>query len=943
MQITWLRVLTAALVCPFATAGAPRILTEPLSQAANPGLNVTFSAAATGVAPIRYQWFANDAPLAGKTNSICALTNLQSTDAGDYNVLVSDTSGSSTSRLARLEIVSGFTRVTNSTVARAKNALGAAFGDFNNDGWVDLVVSGDYYLVYTNGGHGNFIQITNRVLGGDTNFARTGTAWADYDNDGHLDLAIGGWGGRPLGLYHNRGDGEFTRITTNIFDGPGVQQLSVAWGDYDNDGFVDMYIPTAIAGNGPYPDMLFHNNGNGTFARITNSPVVTDPTANQGALWGDFDNDGDLDLFVTSVTGGKNRLYRNFGNGAFVALTNSPVMQDGGQSGGCIWGDFDNDGDLDLFVANFQGNALYYMNDGGGGFARVTNSIIVQDGPSAGCIPIDFDNDGWLDLVTPGPANLLYHNAGDGTFTKVTTGPVVAQPVTTFGNNSFAAADVDRDGFQDLLWVDFNANSQLFRNDGNSNAWLSVRCEGRVSNRAGIGAKVRVGAWTSERFTTQLREIGGGGLIFTQNEPVAAFGLGSATNVAALIIEWPSGLVQQFTNVPARQFLHVIEPVVSIDPMETNVPAGSTVTFGVSSAIVAPGVQWYHDAALMPGETNATLTIANVRASDLGHYTAHVYDATSQGTFIPVAANLSGAVIAADNFKTNFVRFGSNLTLTAAAVGAAPFAYQWFRNASPIAGATNSTFVLANAAVQDEGAYAVTVSNSYGEVHSQQGSLVVLVRPGIVVQPLDQNVVSNGAVSFSISAIGHPLPLNFRWRRNALTYTNITLFGSNCFVTFPDLQPGPTNQITFTVVVTNLAGSILSSNAVVTFAADTDHDGVPDSWEASHGLDSADPADGARDDDGDGISNLAEYQSGTDPRDAADSLRLNLLPSAGITWDATFRAESNRTYTVQTTENLGQWRPLLHILAAPTNRTVHATGPADAPRTFLRLKTPASP
>jgi len=941
MQVPPLVVLAVALVSPFAAWSTPRILTEPLSQAANPGSNVTFIVTATGVAPIRYQWFGNGAPLAGKTNSACALINLQPADAGHYSVIVIDSSGSATSRLARLELVSGFTRVTNSTLARAKNALGAAFGDFNNDGWVDLVVSGDYYLVYTNAGHGNFIQITNRILGGDTNFARTGTAWADYDNDGHLDLAIGGWGGRPLGLYHNHGDGQFTRIATNIFDGPGVQQLSAAWGDYDNDGFVDLYVPTAIAGTGPYPDMLFHNNGNGTFARVTNSPLVTDPTANQGALWGDFDNDNDLDLFVTSVTGGKNRLYRNQGSGAFVALTNSPVMQDGGQSGGCIWGDFDNDGDLDLFVSNFQGNALYYVNDGSGGFTRVTNSIIVQDGPSAGCIFTDFDNDGWLDLVTPGAANLLYHNAGDGTFTKVTTGPVVAQPVSSFGNNSFAAADVDRDGFQDLLWVDFNGNSQLFRNDGNSNAWLSVRCEGRMSNRAGIGAKVRVGAWTSERFLTQLREIGGGGLVFTQNEPVATFGLGSAANVAGLTIEWPSGLVQQFTNVSPRQFLHVIEPVVSIAPVSTNVPAGSTVAFVVSSPDA--DVQWYHNGSLLPGETNVTLTVANVRAADLGRYTAHVYDRASQATLVPTAAILAGSVIASDSLKTNLVRFGSNLTLTAVADGAPPFAYQWFRNSSPIADATASTLVLTNATVEDEGAYSISISNSYGAVHSRQDHVVVLVRPGIVMQPIGQSVLSNGAVSFSISATGHPMPLSFRWRRNAITYTNINVFGSNCFVTFPVLQPVPTNQVTFSVVVTNLAGSVLSSNAVVTFATDMDLDGIGDDWEAAHGLDPADGADALRDDDGDGILNGAEYQSGTDPQDANDALRLQLLPTAGNTWSATFQAQSNRTYTVQAVENLGHtWFPLLHVLAAPTNRTVRVVGHADAPRAVLRIKTPAA-
>jgi hypothetical protein len=285
--------------------------------------------------------------------------------------------------------ISGFTRITNNTLAQARNALGAAWGDFNNDGWVDLVVSGDFYLVYTNRGNGAFLQITNRILGGETNAARTGTAWADYDNDGFLDLAIGGWGGGALGLYRNRGDGHFTRIMTNTFNVPGVQQMSCAWGDYDNDGFVDLFVPTASSGSGPYYDLLFRNNGNGSFAKVTNSPLVQEPSANQGALWADMDNDGDLDLFVTSVNGARNRLYRNDGAGLFVSLTNSVVTRDGGQSGGCAWADFDNDGDVDLFVTNFSGNAWYYINDGNGGFTNVTNSVIMQDGPSAGCIAVE--------------------------------------------------------------------------------------------------------------------------------------------------------------------------------------------------------------------------------------------------------------------------------------------------------------------------------------------------------------------------------------------------------------------------------------------------------------------------------------------------------------------------------------------------------------------------
>jgi len=297
-----------------------------------------------------------------------------------------------------------------------------------------------------------------------------------------------------------------------------------------------------------------------------------------------------------------------------------------------------------------------------------------------------------------------------------------------------------------------------------------------------------------------------------------------------------------------------------------------------------------------------------------------------------------------NSLKTNYVRFGSNITLNATAAGAFPLTYQWFQNDSAIVDATNSSFVLANATIDDEGAYSIAVSNSYGEVHSRQGSVVVLVRPSIVVQPLDQRVVSNAAVSFSIRATGHPMPLGFRWRRNAVTYTNISIFGSNCFVTFPALSPDGTNSIVFSVAVTNLAGSILSSNAIVTFASDADLDGLPDDWEISHGFHPSDSADALRDDDHDGTSNLAEYLGGTDPRDPNDVLRLDLLSIDDAKWNATFHAQSNRTYTVQTAAHIGEpWRSLLSVLAAATNRTIQVTGGFDNANAIFRIKTPASP
>jgi hypothetical protein len=546
--------------------GVPVITIQPISQAANSGSNVTFKVSATGTPPLYFQWLLNQQPVSNATNTVLTLTNIQAALAGLYAAVVTNISGVATSQLARLDLVSGFTPVTNNILGRMPSAIGAAWGDFNNDGWVDLFVcSATKYSIYTNCGDGTFNEITNHILGGDvggggTNGGTAGAAWADLDNDGWLDLAVGSFPGSVF-IYHNLGNGQFERLTAAQFPVPqNLITFTTAWGDYDNDGFIDLFVPTATSSFGGANDLLYHNNGDGSFTRISDSIVAQDNLAGQSAIWGDYNNDGKLDLFATEVSGNRNLLYRNDGNGNFTKITNA-VSLEGGSSGGAVWADFDNDGYLDLFVGNFGRNSFLYHNNGDGTFTKIVNSPVVQDGESGGCIAVDFDNDGWIDLVVPAATNHLYHNNGDGTFTRVTTGTLVTDSFPNWGgNNSFASADVNRDGFPDLLLVDNGGNSQLYMNNGNSNNWLTVKCEGRVSNRAAIGAKVRIKATISGKPIWQLRQISGGGLVYAQSEMTASFGLGDATNVDIARVEWPSGIVQELTNVAAKQFLTIKEP-----------------------------------------------------------------------------------------------------------------------------------------------------------------------------------------------------------------------------------------------------------------------------------------------------------------------------------------------------------------------------------------------
>ena len=250
------------------------------------------------------------------------------------------------------------------------------------------------------------------------------------------------------------------------------------------------------------------------FTAITTGPVVTSGGGSAGSSWGDYDNDGDLDLFVANS--GNNFLYTNNGGGSFTAITTGPVVTDGGISFSGSWGDYDNDGDLDLFVAN-SGN------------------------------------------------NFLYANNGDGSFTAITTGVVVTSGGTSFGSSW---GDYDNDGDLDLFVANFNQNNFLYANNGNANNWINLRLLGTHSNVSALGAKVHIKATLSGVEMWQLSEISGqtGGGYGGQNSLNAEFGLGDATIVDSIRIEWPRGIVWDTTNVAVNQFMTTTEPVMGLPP-----------------------------------------------------------------------------------------------------------------------------------------------------------------------------------------------------------------------------------------------------------------------------------------------------------------------------------------------------------------------------------------
>lgn len=244
-------------------------------------------------------------------------------------------------------------------------------------------------------------------------------------------------------------------------------------------------------------------------------PIANDSENSRGGSWGDYDNDGDLDLFVANGPG-NNSLYENKGDGTFTRVDSGPIVTEGGESRGSSWGDYDNDADLDLFVANFGQNNHLYRNDGDPGetgqvsFTQITSGEIVNDGrDSEGCSWADYDNDGDIDLYV---AN----------------------------------------------WDD---NNSLYENNGNNNKWINIKCVGTFSNASAIGVKVRVKASIGGRPVWQMREISAQTGRYSQNSLNAEFGLGDAALIDSIRIEWTSGKNQILTNIDVDTFMTIIEPV----------------------------------------------------------------------------------------------------------------------------------------------------------------------------------------------------------------------------------------------------------------------------------------------------------------------------------------------------------------------------------------------
>lgn len=443
--------------------------------------------------------------------------------------------------------------------------------DYDNDGLLDLFVSrgpsaGATPYLYHNDGNGVFTKITTGPIS-TASMKADGSSWGDFNNDGFVDLCVATWWNQIDFLFQNNGSGNFTFLNSNPISSSAAYSETCTWGDYNNDGLIDLYVTNSAAAS---KNFLYKNLGSANFQKIDTGIVVTEVDSSRGANWIDADNDGDLDLFVCHENNNINSFYRNDGAGVFVKVTTTALTQTQGNWWSASWGDYDNDGDFDAFLANFEHKNALYKNNGNWSFTSVTNDTIVnENGYHAITGWGDFDNDGDLDMfITQAYGgsslnNKLYKNmkmeSGTATFQKVTASPLTSDGGYTYG---FAWGDYDRDGDLDIMCAKTyqeNELNALFRNDNsNGNKWAEFKLQGVTTNRSAIGTKIRVKATINGQSVWQSRVVSGQEGYCTQNLE-QHFGLGNATVIDSVKIEWQSGSTSVYTNVAVNKFYKAIE------------------------------------------------------------------------------------------------------------------------------------------------------------------------------------------------------------------------------------------------------------------------------------------------------------------------------------------------------------------------------------------------
>lgn len=529
---------------------------------------------------------------------------------------------------------------------------GGAWGDVDGDGIEDLVTgtATDTLnrtlapIIFKGDGKGQFSKFNITELQGENTGDYRMTSVIDVNNDGRNDLYFSRMSNPDILLIRNA-NGSWSKSFVQKPANSGIP--TSAWVDIDNDGDLDLICAFAIASASDVK--IFKNDGNGNLSEFTNSEIVTSTTGfTQDLEFADFDNDGLVDVLKlnrNTLSTARSVLYKNAGGGNFKAVLGSVFETVRAANRTASWGDYDNDGDLDVFTSATSltaGNSnRLFKNNGDGTFSEVIGSAMTEQIVTYGSAWADIDNDTDLDLmITTSSSNRIYFNNGDGTFTKSTKDELFSNP--NMGKlYGLSMADVDDDGFLDFYIGGFSGQeipNFIFRNQNapsSNRNWVKIKLQGKNSNRSAVGVRLKmvVGGKTLTRYVQSRSAYS------TQSSLIQHFGLGSANNITSLTLYWPSGLVQELGSISSINTtltvfegdeLDIARPTITyasnqLDLLQKGFGPKNDVNISVSDDRAVTGVTFFHrkssETAFTPeslGISPTTFSVVSDMTDDMG-------------------------------------------------------------------------------------------------------------------------------------------------------------------------------------------------------------------------------------------------------------------------------------------------------------------------------------
>lgn len=666
---------------------------------------------------------------------------------------------------------------TNASARKSSvTASGGCMGvvDMNGDGLDDLAIlhnSRTFFVDYQNA-DGSF---TLANYGNVSNSSQWGWAIADIDNNGHKDMISGGnYDGTHYVRIAAQGSSALVQLT-----GPSIYTQAMSIGDIDNNGRLDVYACNDVG-----PNNLWFSNATGDL--VENSGYInwatspaSDMSGNYGSCFTDFDSDGDLDLYIAHCRQGVtnaddprrwNRLFVNNGNNSYSDLAASFNLQNRNQTWTADFGDFDNDGDLDMVATNHDATIQLYENINNTTFVDVTSGCGMEyTGFFLQSKFVDLDNDGFLDVMIAGGDEYIFKGNGDGTFQRIDGLFPAGRDM-----HSFATGDLNNDGFQDVFAnygtgyvnADPSQPDRLWLNNGNANHWFSVRLKGTTSNRDAVGAQVRItGPWG-----TQVREVKAGESYGMVTSFACSFGLGQYTTIPTMTVRWPSGLVETFHDLDVDRTITVVENTCISPEVEiTSSTAPILCTGGAPLTLTA------NEGFTYAWSTGATTR--NIQVSTGGSYTVTINDGsgcTGMGSIHvqldpdeTPAVEIAGALVQCE---------GDEVVLTSSEANG----YLWSNG-----GATTRSFTATST-----GSYTVTVQGTCGSFTSAPIALEFLDAP-------DAPLADDASVPVNTSATLHAMGENLEWFNVA---TGGTAIGTGDTYVTPVLNTNATYWVSATTV-----------------------------------------------------------------------------------------------------------------------------------------------